>query len=339
MVDKEILNELLMNFSFQGKTLNLIRLGYLQDVVVKDHTVGCVINVTEENAEFIKRIEVELKKRIADIRSVEKVNIVLTGVMPKKEGLQKIQIPGVKNIILVSSGKGGVGKSTIAFWLSLCLAKENLKIGLLDADIYGPSIPSLTDYYNKPEMVEGRMIPYNFRNIKVNSIGYLIPPEKALVWRGPMITKALHQLMSSTDWGDLDFLVIDMPPGTGDIHLTMCEKYKIDGVVMISTPQELSIADVSRAIDMYQKFSLPILGIIKNMSYVDGVDGKNYVFGDGAALDGYSKKVAIEIIAEMPINQYVSEFKLMVEDLPSAVYVPLQKVAMRVNSRFATVSL
>ena len=154
-----------------------------------------------------------------------------------------------------------------------------------------------------------------------------------------MITKALHQLMSSTDWGDLDFLVIDMPPGTGDIHLTMCEKYKIDGVVMISTPQELSIADVSRAIDMYQKFSLPILGIIKNMSYVDGVDGKNYVFGDGAALDGYSKKVAIEIIAEMPINQYVSEFKLMVEDLPSAVYVPLQKVAMRVNSRFATVSL
>lgn len=305
MIDKEKLEKIFQNFKFKSKILDLRKVGYLQDVIIKNDEVGCIINVTEENAEFIQQISNSLKSTLSAIEGVKKANIVFTGVTaPKESNAKKIEIPGVKRLILVSSGKGGVGKSTIAFLLSLFLAKKGFKTGILDADIYGPSLPALTNRYEKPEIVDGKMIPYIFEGVKVNSIGYLIPEGKALVWRGPMITKALHQLLSSTDWGDLDFLIVDMPPGTGDIHLTICEKYSIDSVYMVSTPQELSIVDVSRAVDMYKKLGVEISGIIQNMSFFQDSSGeKHYLFGKEDLLKEYSAKNNIQIIAQVPIEQ------------------------------------
>lgn len=305
MIDKEKLEKIFQSFKFREQILDLRKIGYLQDVIIKTDEVGCIVNVTEENAEFIQQISNSLKSIISSIDAVKKVNIVFTGTAaPKESKTQKIEIPGVKRLILVSSGKGGVGKSTIAFLLSLFLAKKGFKTGILDADIYGPSLPSLTKRYEKPEILDGKMIPYVFEGVKVNSVGYLIPEGKALVWRGPMITKALHQLLSSTAWGDLDFLIVDMPPGTGDIHLTICEKYSIDKVYMVSTPQELSVVDVSRAVDMYQKLGVKISGIIQNMSFFQDSSGeKHYLFGKENFLKEYSAKNNLQVITQVPIEQ------------------------------------
>jgi len=307
VIDKEKLEKIFQSFKFSGKILNLRKIGYLQDVIIKNDEVGCIMNVTEENAEFIERISNSLKSVLNTVDGVKKVNVVFTGITaPKTSSVKKIKIPGIKNLILISSGKGGVGKSTVAFLLSLLMSKNGLKVGLLDADIYGPSMPALTKRYEKPEIIEGKMIPYVFEGVKVNSVGYLIPEGKALVWRGPMITKALHQLLSSTDWGNLDFLIVDMPPGTGDIHLTICEKYSIDKVFMVSTPQELSVVDVARAIDMYKKLNVPIAGIIENMSYFQDSSGqRHYLFGDDSRLKDYSEKNHIPIIAQIPIQKNI----------------------------------
>ncbi len=302
MITKEKLDDLVSNFLFRGRRIDLRREGYIADLVLKGNSVSCIVNVTEENQERVTALSDELKKAFAALEGVESVKIVLTGEHVPKPEKSKIKIPGVRKIILVSSGKGGVGKSTVSFILAKLMHKRGKKVGLLDADIYGPSIPTLTGISEKPEIIDNQMIPHNHEGLQVNSMGYLIPESKALSWRGPMITKALHQLLYTTKWDNLDYLIVDMPPGTGDIHLTICDKYNVDGVIMVSTPQKLSVADMSRAVDMYRKFSIPILGIVKNMSYVANATGRNYIFGKGEELSEYSKESGVEIICEIPLN-------------------------------------
>lgn len=302
MVTREKLHSVMAKFNFRGKEMNLHNMGYIADVIIKDEEVGCVLNVTEENQEIIVPISQEIQRLIQNIEGVKKTNIVFTGEKAPKQQKEKIRIPGVKDIILVSSGKGGVGKSTIAFMLAKQIKSEGQRVGILDADIYGPSIPTLTCISGQPKVVGGQMIPHDYNSIQVNSMGYLIPGEKALSWRGPMITKALHQLLYTTKWDNLDYLVVDMPPGTGDIHLTICDKYHISGVVMVSTPQILSVSDLSRAIDMYRKFSVPVLGIVKNMSYVKYNQEKKYIFGRGEELEKYSKDSEVKILCEIPLD-------------------------------------
>lgn len=212
----------------------------------------------------------------------------------------KIIFENIKNIILISSGKGGVGKSTCAFNIAQLLAKKGLKIGLLDADIHGPSINLLADTTSELETQDGFFIPIEKNNVQIISIGMLIPPEKSLVWRGPMVTKALHKLIKSSKWGALDYLIIDMPPGSGDIHLTMCENYQISGTIMVTTPQKLSISDVLRAIDMYEKLGIKIYGIIENMSYIETKQGERlYPFGK---IDDCKKTFGYNLIAQIPLK-------------------------------------
>ncbi|MCH9753986.1 MAG: Mrp/NBP35 family ATP-binding protein [Alphaproteobacteria bacterium] len=323
MITKEKIEKILSNFEFRGKSVDLLGLNYVQDIIVNGDIVKAILNVNEENAEFINDLDKEFKRKLYELEGIASVKTVLSGAIPPKESMKKskIRISGVRNVILVSSGKGGVGKSTISFLLSKSLAEHKYKVGVLDADVYGPSFPTLTNKSEKPNIVDGKMIPHIFgENIKVNSIGYLMPPEKALIWRGPMITKALHQLVSSTVWGELDYLIIDMPPGTGDIHLTLCEKYHIDGAIIVSTPQSLAIADVSRAIDMYKKMSVRIIGMVQNMSYFIGKDGsKEYIFGDGEELRRYSASLSIPIIAEVPIDPNIENNQESLDSLSSSM--------------------
>ena len=213
----------------------------------------------------------------------------------------------IKKIIVVASGKGGVGKSTVAVNLSISLAlSKSLKIGLLDADIYGPSIPKMLNIKDKPTASKNKkMLPYNNFHIKSMSIGNMIPENSAVIWRGAMATSAIRQMFNDVEWGDLDFLIIDLPPGTGDIQLSLCQNLKIDGAVIVSTPQQVALLDVKKAINMFKKVNVPILGLIQNMSYFEINKKKNYIFGKNGALEE-SEKQKINFLGDIPIIPEIS---------------------------------
>ena len=217
-----------------------------------------------------------------------------------------------KYVILVASGKGGVGKSTFAINLALTFQYFKLKVGLLDADIYGPSLPKLLNTYYKPKIEKKKILPIEVNGLKTISIGYLIPEETANVWRGPMVIKAVTQLLRDVAWGDLDVLIIDTPPGTGDVQLTISQKIDVDGAIIITTPQELSLIDVKRGINMFRKVNLPILGLVENMSYYicKECEKKHYIFGKQTS-HKLSNDYNIELLGELPISEnLISEYNI-----------------------------
>jgi ATP-binding protein involved in chromosome partitioning len=196
------------------------------------------------------------------------------------------KVAGVRHVVAVGSGKGGVGKSTVAVNLALALAAEGLKTGLLDADLYGPSVPRLLGIEGKPAMrADGIFQPHLAHGLKAISIGSMLTPDQAVVWRGPMATSALRQLLRETDWGGLDILVVDLPPGTGDINISLCQQVELAGAVIVSTPQDLALIDARKAIDMLRRMHVPLLGLVENMSYFVAPDtGRRYdIFGHGGA--------------------------------------------------------
>jgi len=211
----------------------------------------------------------------------------------------------IKHIVLVASGKGGVGKSTSAVNLAYAMAAQGAKVGILDADIYGPSIPSLFALeHEKPTTKDNKTLqPIIKDGIKIQSIGFLVPAEDATVWRGPMASQALNQLLNETDWGELDYLFVDMPPGTGDIQLTMTQKVPASGAVIITTPQDLALADAQKGIAMFNQVNLPILGLIENMShYICGhCGGKNHVFGQHGG-ERLASRHGVPLLAEIPLD-------------------------------------
>lgn len=221
---------------------------------------------------------------------------------------QQRPIPGVKKIIAVSSGKGGVGKSTVATNLALSLAKK-YQVGLLDADIYGPSIPRMVGAVNqKPEITpEQKLKPIVRYNVKTMSMGYLVEEGAAVVWRGPMLFKAMDQFLRDIDWGELDYLIIDLPPGTGDVQLSLCQKVPVAGAVMVSTPQNISLIDVKKAVDMFDRLQIKVLGVVENMSYFlnPATQEKIQMFPKGE-LGSYVKQKNIPILAEIPMHPHVS---------------------------------
>ncbi|MGA1063309.1 MAG: iron-sulfur cluster carrier protein ApbC [Burkholderiaceae bacterium] len=218
-------------------------------------------------------------------------------------------IPNVKNIIAVASGKGGVGKSTTAVNLALALSAEGASVGILDADIYGPSIPTMLGVVGRPESLDGQTIePMMGHGLQTNSIGFLIDKDQAMVWRGPMVTQALDQLLRQTTWKDLDYLLIDMPPGTGDIHLTLAQNVPITGAVIVTTPQEIALMDARKGLKMFEKVSVPVLGIVENMSlYVCPDCGHTaHIFGAGGG-GLMASDYSVPLLGSLPLNLGIRE--------------------------------
>ena len=226
-------------------------------------------------------------------------------IKPKTEPkrFQKNPIPGTKFTIAISSAKGGVGKSTFATNLALALKKVGCKVGLLDADIYGPSVPKMFDINEKPKSDGQKLDPITKYDIQCMSIGFLADQQTPMIWRGPMVTSAIKTFTQKVNWKDLDFIIVDMPPGTGDTQLTFAQEVKVDGAVIVSTPQDLALLDVKRGIQMFDKTGVKILGLIDNMSFFKGDDGKEYkIFGEGG-VEKTAKEFNKEFLGHIPLNQ------------------------------------
>ena len=220
---------------------------------------------------------------------------------------EKIRLEEIKKIILVTSGKGGVGKSTIASNIALALARQKYLVGLADLDIYGPSIPKIFSIEEeKSRIINNKFVPINKFNIKLMSMGFVIPNKIGLVWRGPLLIKALHRLLSFTQWDRLDYLIVDMPPGTGDVHLTTLQRYHIDAVVIVTTPHALSISEIVRHVNMLEKLSTNILGIIENMTYfLDQIGSRQYIFGN-SIVSKYCQVNKIKYLDSLPIIKEIA---------------------------------
>jgi ATP-binding protein involved in chromosome partitioning len=219
-------------------------------------------------------------------------------------------LPGVKNIVLVMSGKGGVGKSSVATNLSMALARAGFRVGLLDADIYGPSIPTMLGVAGRPVSLDGKTIePLSRFGVKLMSIGFLLEdPKAAIIWRGPMLHGALQQFMKDVNWGELDFLVMDLPPGTGDVALTLAQKVKVTGAVMVTTPQAVATDDVYKSVSMCKKVNIPILGIVENMSwFVDSAGVRHELFGKGGG-DAVAAFAEAPLLGQIPLDPQVREW-------------------------------
>lgn len=286
---------------------SLVEKDKLGGIVVDGQKVGFAIESNDES------LRARAEKTVFAIPGVEKVTAVLTGTTGKitvenknTEVLNRKQpVAGVKKIIAVASGKGGVGKSTIAYNLAKAAAAEGKKVGLLDADIYGPSIPHLLQLEGKPPFIDNKIIPHEKDGILCSSVGFIVDEKEATIWRGPMATKALHQLFRGCNWavnGELDVLFIDMPPGTGDIHLSIAQNYKIDGAVLVTTPKEIALLDVVKAARMFERVDIPVIGLIENMSYFEDAAGnKNYIFGQDGGKN-LAKEMKIDLLSQVPIS-------------------------------------
>lgn len=249
----------------------------------------------------------------------------------------------IKNIIVVGSGKGGVGKSTVTVNLAISLAKQKFNVGLLDADIYGPSIPKMLGIKEKPNVSEKKKImPYIKYGIKSISIGNMIPDNGAVIWRGAMASSAIKQLFNDVDWGELDYLLIDLPPGTGDIQLSLCQSLSLRGAVIVSTPQEISLIDVRKSINMFKRVNVPILGIIQNMSYFEIAGQKNYIFGKNGVSSEASKQ-NLNLLGDIPILPKIAESadtgKPLTYDQKSEVFLIYDKIAKKTVDALSKVEI
>ena len=284
------------NLSFDPQNNNI-------SAIIKDGVVNVFLQVKGQETIIYKDILRLLKNNIEEIEGVTSVNIILTSEKEKVVSEKRFKIDAI-NIIAVASGKGGVGKSTFAVNLSVALNSIGMKVGLLDADIYGPSIPRMMGVSKKPIMNDNKkLIPLEKYGIKCMSIGFILNNEAPTIWRGPMIMKALEQMFNGVEWGSLDYLIIDLPPGTGDAQLTLAQSSKLSGSIIISTPQEVALTDARKGINMFKKVGVDILGIVENMSYFicNNCNEKHFIFSkDGAIKE--AGRFNIPFLGSIPID-------------------------------------
>jgi ATP-binding protein involved in chromosome partitioning len=282
--------------------------GRIDGVFAKDGLVQVSLSATREEAEKLEPLRRDIESALRDMAGVKSATVVFTGPKALEPEAAPALLPRVKHVLAVASGKGGVGKSTVAVNLAIALGQSGLRVGLLDADIYGPSQPTMLGVFEKPAVVGGVIQPIEAFGIKAMSIGLLVPPEKALVWRGPMVMGALNQMLGQVNWGQLDVLVVDLPPGTGDAQLTLVQKARPRGAVIVSTPQDVALIDARRGAQMFAQVNVPVLGIVENMSYFccPNCGHRAEIFGHGGAR-AEAAKIGVPFLGEIPLELAVRE--------------------------------
>lgn len=317
MITQEQVLEALKNVIDPDFDKDIVTLGMVKDIAIDGKKVNFTVVLTTPACPLKEMIHKACVNAI--IYYVDKeaeVNVNMTAKVTTKRPTKETALPGVKNIIAVASGKGGVGKSTVASNLAVALAMQGAKVGLLDADIYGPSVPLMFDAVDEKPMLQERngktiMLPLENYGVKILSIGFFITTSQALPWRGPMASKALQQLILDADWGELDYLLIDLPPGTGDIQLSLVGTAALTGAVIVSTPQNVALTDVRKAITMFQHkdIRVPVLGIVENMAYFTPAElpnNKYFIFGkDGAK--NLADELKVPFLGQIPLVQSICE--------------------------------
>jgi ATP-binding protein involved in chromosome partitioning len=319
-INKEQVKTALAHVLHPTEKQDLISLEMIQDLIIQDKYVSFTLEMSEQN----EPLAIDLKERATgaihkfiDKDAVVDIQVGINVSKRKKAPEPAQQAPtqnqvlsGVKHIIAVASGKGGVGKSTVAVNIAAALARTGAKVGLMDTDVYGPSIPTMFDLFERPNITtQKKLIPLEKYGIKMVSMGFLVDVNQAMVWRGPMATSAIKQFMTDVEWGELDYMVLDLPPGTGDIQLTIVQTVPLSGSVIVSTPQTVALDDVRKGVAMFQKVNVPVLGVIENMAYFippDMPDKKYHIFGEGGA-SRLAEELAVPVLGEIPLQQPIRE--------------------------------
>jgi ATP-binding protein involved in chromosome partitioning len=285
---------------------NLVQAGMIKDLKIDGGLVKLRIELTTPACPLKDKIKADAEAALKKVSGVQSMQIEMSArVRSQPSGAAKDQLlPMVKNVVLVGAGKGGVGKSTVALNLAAALAQHGAAVGLLDADFYGPSVPTMTGIKKKPVSRDGKLLePLEAHGLKVMSIGFVIEPDQALIWRGPMLQGALMQLVRDVNWGELDYLIVDLPPGTGDIPLTVAQQLKSAGAVLVTTPQDVALIDVIRAKQMFDKLMIPVLGIVENMSqFICPHCGKSTDIFDHGGGHKASEHMDIAFLGEIPLE-------------------------------------
>ena len=324
---KEQIKSALSHVIHPGYKKDLITLDLIQDLVTQDKYVSFTLELPQKDDSLAHHLKKECTAAIHKFVDPEAVLDITVGINISRQreldgdsgqAQQQQQQPpqqepilkGVKNIIAVASGKGGVGKSTIAANLAVAMAQTGARVGLLDTDIYGPSVPTMFGVTERPNVTtQKKLVPIVKQGVHLVSMGFLVDTDQAMIWRGPMVTSAVKQFMQEVEWGELDYLILDLPPGTGDIQLTIVQTVPLTGAVIVSTPQAVALDDVRKGVAMFNKVNVPVLGIIENMAYFvpeDAPEKKYYIFGKHGARK-LAQKLDVPFLGEVPLREQVRE--------------------------------
>ena len=310
ILEKEILNNL-KGVQDPSQNNNIVDLGFVKNIEVKESSLFVTLEVPSHRGPAMEPIRKLAEKSLKTMKNVTKAHVLLTSheqkqnetTFKQKETTKTFET-NIKRFVAIASGKGGVGKSTTAVNIAIAMKLEGKSVGILDADVYGPSQPRMMGVSGRPSSAGGDMVvPLENYGVKLMSMGLLVPDDTAMIWRGPMVQSALTQMLDSVAWGDLDVIIIDLPPGTGDIQISLAQQVNLSGAVIVSTPQDIALLDVQKAVTMFQKANVPILGMIENMSYWTCPDcGRvDHIFGkDGVNLE--AKKRGIDILGKVPLS-------------------------------------
>lgn len=288
---------------------DIVTLGFVKDLRVAKGSVGFTIELTTPACPVRERMQQQARQAVAALPGVGAVDVTMTARVRGSTGVMKEQLlPSVKNVVPVASGKGGVGKSTVAANLALALAAMGARVGIMDADVYGPTIPTLLNVHTLPKPTPEGTVPAEQYGVKIISMGFFLREDDAIIWRGPMLHKTVQHFLGKVQWGELDYLIVDLPPGTGDVQLTLCQAIPLTGAAVVSTPQDVALKVAQKAIAMFNQLNTPVLGIIENMaSYVcPSCGARDDVFGSGGARRA-AERLGVPFLGEIPLATVIRE--------------------------------
>ena len=324
---------------------DLVSLEMIKNVHIdEDSSVSFTIELTTPACPLRNQIENDARQAVMKLKGIKKVEIKMSARVPQNQQLkEKVEITA-KNIIAVSSGKGGVGKSTIAVNLAISLADSGANVGIMDADIYGPNVPTMMGVNQMPKPKNGKLIPAESHNVKIMSIGFLVKDGQPLIWRGPLLHSTIRQFLTDVDWGDLDYLVVDLPPGTGDVQLSLSQHIPVTCGVIVTMPQKVSLEDASRGIEMFKKLEIPIAGLVENMGAMKMPDGSTLdIFGEGGG-EKMALAYGLPFLGRIPLDPEIringdSGFPIVVKSPDSKVAMQFSSIACEVASFVSQINL